>query len=412
VPDITEIALEDNEAASPAHVPVRAPSCELPMRRDAPLEDRAVPAPQKDIHKTTGGRIVNTGIYYGLGWLANSALALFFTYGLNPRKEVKVGKEKATDFIVKKILRNEASHGKTLDSVRSTVEMLFMLISGTVLTGVMTPLVKRRGKMAHSVNQWLGNKDKNVLPDDLIQQPEPKTLEDKINQEIHKRVNRKHSTGDLWKARGIGMGLVIGGDFAVNRLSRTLENHGHQSVDTLAWRLGQKIHDHLQIKAPKVLNKWIEFFEKHGAKFSDVRTNMKDHFDRLEKTEKEFGTKGLTKPVESRMVISEQTRLITKEAGWTMVMALMLHQMVKGFNKRRVKKEEAAAIAEATKQGFVPEGYKVVLDEGVKLERIDGKDTKWADKSGAKKQQPEKQENFVAAVDNSRTGLSEQRALN
>jgi len=402
--------------------PARAPACDLPLRENAPLENRSVPAPQKDINATAGGKIVNTGIYYGIGWLGNSAGSLFTTYFLNPRDDVTRGKETVIDFLANKVIKG-ANKVKTRDSVRSTVEILFMFISGVIATTIMTPLAMNRGKLAHKVNQFLGNRDKDVLPDSMKKLPEPKTLEDKIEQEIHKRVDKKHSAGDVWKARGVGMGLVLAGDYVVNSAGRYIENTrlpkttpvknpggigealdtlgrrvgkalNYQSMDTLGWRLGQKLHDALP---QSVVKGWTRFFYKHGASIEKIEENMKEHFQRLKDTELEFGSHGAPAN-KHRMVIAEQTRLVTKEMGWTLVMAVVLHQLVGLFNRRRVKKEEERAIAEITKEGLVPEGYKVTLEEGVKLERIDAKGGSWAEKSGGQKPQPQKSPDYATQV--------------
>lgn len=399
-------AADESAAEFARSARVRARASDLPLRKDASPEHSVPKPPEKDIRKTSGWKLVTAAVFYGIGFIFNSTLSLFITYFLNPLKSVANIKEGATAFLVKnvgRVLKN-VSHVKVLDSMRSGVEISFMMIAGTVATLIMTPLVHRHGKMAHKVNQWLG-KDQHVLPDEMKPVPEPKTLEDKIEQEIDKRVNIKHGAGDLWKARIISMLLCLGGDWAVNKSSRILEGAGQPSVDTLSWRMGQKLYGVLPEKAVK---SWVGFFSRHGASIEKIEANMKDHFQRLKNTEITFGAHG--GPVNAdRMVISEQTRLITKELGWTLIVAVWVGEFLRLFHKRRLKKERQEAIAELTREGLVPEGYKVVLGEHVTLEPV-GKAGAWTKKSEAERSQPQKSENFVNAVDTSRT-LGEQPVL-
>jgi hypothetical protein len=296
---------------------------------------------------------------------------------------------------------------KIIDSVRSGVEISFMVLAGFVTTAIMLPIVMNRGAIAHKINKILGT-DKHVLPDNLIVRPEPKTLEDKIDQEVHKHVNKRITAADVWKARFLTIAGVLVGDQLVNSSSRWLESKGLQSIDTLSWRLGQKIYSILPKEKVSKFNEWCS---NHGASIEMIEKNMKEHFSRLKKTEIEFGEHGGIPlhervPINDRMVISEQSRILVKELGWAFIAAAFLHQLTNWYHNRRVKSEEQTAIAHITKQGLVPEGYKVVLTEDVKLERING----WAEKNKDKKLRPEKSENYVKSVDNSRTA-AEQIAL-
>ncbi len=336
----------------------------LPTRKEAGLDlPAAAEAPQKDIQKTVGGITIHGIIHYFFGWIFNSSLSLGIAYYLNPRPEVKNLKETITKNIGK--IFGRADHVKTLDSVRSVVEIWFMMIAGIIATGLMTPLLANRDKIAYWINQKLG-KDTNVLPDEMKPVEAPKTLEDKIEQEIKTRVNGKRSAFDLWAARAISMAFVIIGDIGFNRLSRHLENANKPSIDTLSWSMGQRLYKTLPAG---LVHKWNKWFEGHGAGIGDLQANSADHFNRLEKSELEFAANHGGRN-EDRMVVAEQSRLITKEWGWALICAVMVDKYTNMVHSLRMDKQHAKVVQDLTKEGIIPQGYKVsVSQEGkVKLE--------------------------------------------
>jgi hypothetical protein len=384
----------------------RTVACDLPLRADVPLEARVTQPPHKDIHKTIGGRLTHAGIYYLLGFVGNSGLSIGITYLLNPREWVKNLKKPAAE-AMEKVLKGFSKD--PLRMAHRTVEIGFMMIAGTILTAAMVPLVKRRERIAYWINQKLGT-DKDVLPDHLVKQPEPRTLEEKIEQEINKRVNKQHSSGDLWSARWTALAVPLFGEMALSNWNSKREKAGQWSVDTKIVEGGTKLYD-------KVLSKksWVDklsrFFEKHGASMEEMQKNAPENYKVLAGIENKLHPGELNK---SRMMIADQSRMLSKEVGWTIILAVLVDRLVRVFHNRRVKREEKKAIAEITKEGFVPEGYKVVLGEGVTLQPVGGtagEKSSWAEKNAAGKPRPEKTENFVKTVDNSRSTAGEQPAL-
>lgn len=352
---------------------------ELPLRKECPPED--MPQRQgKDINKTVGGKITTLLTNYIVGGVGNSSLSLAFTYGLNPRDDVKKFKDNVTNFFTSKFGSNST---KTLDSVRSTVEVSFMFIAGFIMTAVMTPMILHREKIAYKINQLIG-KDKDVLPDNMKPKEAPKTVEDRIEQELNKRVRTKQGIADLWIARFVAVGGVMAGDYFLNRSSRAREAAGKDSIDTLSWKAGQKAYGHMK---PEMVTRWNNWFARHDASIGDMRKNMKDHFNRLEETERQFAKGGPLN--EDRMVVAEQARIVTKEVGWTFVCALWVEKLTGLFNKYRVHKQQEKALQNMTKEGFVPKGYKAVLEKNgcVKLEAMGGTPERAPSKQWAKQEE-------------------------
>jgi hypothetical protein len=395
---------------STQHVHARA--CDLPLKQDVPLQDRAVDKPRKSIHDTLGSKLTHFLIYYVLGFAANSALSVGITYYVMPRDRVKTAKDAMAEGI-KGVFKNSKDPKR---AALQTIEILIMMVAGTILTACMAPLVNHREQIAHWINKKIG-RDADVLPDDQKKLPAPRTLEERIEQEITKRVNKHHTSNDLWKARWTGLTVPLVGNFILSNWNSKRENvprinpatglkdnwrYEKWSVDTKVWEAGGKFYDKVLSKKSWV-NKLSNFLEGHGAGIKDMERNAPESFNVLKAIEDPHNTGVINK---SRVMVAEQGRMLTKEVGWTIILAGIIDMLVGAFYKHRVKKEQQKAIADLTKEGFVPDGYKIVLDEGVKLERVGGK--KWAEKNPPKPRL-EKSESFVAAADKSRAGIAEQQ---
>lgn len=111
------------------------------------------------------------------------------------------------------------------------------------------------------------------------------------------------------------------------------------------------------------------------------------------------------------MMIADQTRMLGVEIGWTLILAQCVQWLANTFHDRRIKREQNEALGEITKEGLVPKGYRAIIEEGVKLERIEDKNTSWANKNTASKIRPEKSDSFASSVDKSRGEVISQPAL-
>lgn len=320
--------------------------------------------PQKDIHKTAGGKVTDFFIYNVLGFAANAAVSIGITYGINPRPGVKRAKESVTNNI-RKLFKDAAPER----GINSAVEIGIMLIAGTVLTAAMAPLVTRRDRIAYWINQKLG-RDTDVLPEHLRTHNAPLTLEDKIEQELKKRVKYGETSGDLWKGRWSAVMVPLFGDPLLSIWNNKREAKGKWSTDSLSWKAGQQLYD----KAlPKTLvHKLSSFFSSHGASIEEMHTNNPVIFNNLENYEKlheERNQKILGKlPVspaerEDRMMIADQTRLLGKEVAWTFVLAQIVEKLTCSFQKRRITKEENKALAKMREEGIIPVGIHAVTDD-------------------------------------------------
>ena len=218
------------------------------------------------------------------------------------------------------------------------------------------------------------------------------------------------------------MGLVVplAGDFGLSLWNSKRENvkgdkvsppdwnYEKWSADTKVWEAGGKFYDRFLAKGSWV-DKISNFLKTHGAGTEDMKKNSPESYNMLEAIEKKHNFGHVN---EARVMVAEQTRMLTKEVGWTIILAVIIEKLVGFFHDGRVKDETKKAIADITKEGLVPEGYKVVLKEGVKLERIGGAEDKasWVDKTlPAKQPRTEKAETFVKTAD-ARRG-SEQPSL-
>lgn len=310
----------------------------------------------KDINKTLGGRLTNWGIDWGLGFFGNAGLSVYTTYYLNPKPAIKSFKDKVQDGIQKTFKATESAEN-IRSGIRSGIEICFMFAAGTVATLVMTPLVSRREKIAHGINNLLG-RDKDVLPADHIALPQPQTEEEHIRQEIEKRVNRKQTAGDLWKARIPAMFAIFGGDQLYNWANIKLEKNNITSPDTLILRGGQQLYKAFPETAEKA-NRW---FENHEAGMADVKQNAAGHYKRLEAVETKYGGSTPDTLNTSRMAVAEGTRLFAKEVGWTFTMADAVKRGTQHFQYKRIRNETQKAITTLQKNGMIPEGYRVELN--------------------------------------------------
>lgn len=347
----------DKTAASPVE------GTPLPLRADAP-DLPACDPPQKDIHKTAGGKITDFFIYQVLGFGGNASASVAMTYWINPKPEAKRVKESISKG-ASKLFKNVAPER----SVNAVTEILFMLISGTALTAVMAPLVNRRDKIAYWMNQKLG-KDTDVLPEHMQTHNAPLTLEDKVEQELKKRVTYGQTSGDLWKARWTAIWVPLVGDPALSKLNDRLEEKGKLSTDSLSWKAGQHLYDKGLSKS--AVQKLGNFFKKHGASIEHMRANNPVVYNNLLKYEnqhEDYNQKILGKTAtpaerEDRMMIADQTRLLGKEVGWTLVLSEIVEHLTSTFQNNRIRKQEQKAIAAMQKEGIIPAGVRATTKDG------------------------------------------------
>jgi len=375
----------------------------------------AAPAPlsvkQKNISETPGGKITNFFIFYVMGWVANAVLSLLIAYNLNPRDNVKRAKDRMANALARGF---GGTPGKnTVDGIRSAVEITFLMISGTLVTVVMTPLLKYYGQISHRINRMLG-KDIDVLPEEMKKLPEPRTAEERIQQEIQKRVNKGNAgIAALWLSR-IGMtGAILAGDGVVNRGSRILESKNLPSVDTLSWNLGRQVY---KIMPKSLTDRWASWFERHDASIDKIKVNMADHFDRLEEH-------GKVDNDNNSMVIAEQTRIVIKEVGWSFTMAKFMEVLTGSVREKLIGKQIKKAIDEVTREGLVPEGHRVIVgkDGSVSLDKVEKEpheinSGRWAakeDKAARPQQRPTKSDSHAQSIVNERAAAEgQQQVLN
>lgn len=366
--------------------------------------------PQKHIKDTVGAKIVNFFTFYVVGFFANVSMSLFITYGLNPRPSVKAAKERIAKGIAGLAGKDEAGSG-ILDSVRSGIEISFMMIAGTIAAGIMTPMLKYRDQLSYKINKMLG-KDTDVLPDNLKKLPEPRTAEERIQREIDSKVHRNNaSISALWLSRFGVVGSILAGDALVNRGNRMLESHKLPSVDTLSWASGKQLY---KLMPKKAVAAWDNWFTKHGAGLRDIKHSSPEHYARLE----EHGKVGRD---DSSMVISEQTRLVIKEVGWSYVAASFVESMTNFFRDKIVDRQIKKGIQSATDKGLVPEGHRVVVDKHgkVSLDKVESKEHAlepgyWTSKEAAtvkERAQPQKAESYAKTVTEGRAAGDGQPAI-
>lgn len=324
--------------------------------RDAWEEDKS---PTKDISKTTGGKLTNWLIDWGIGFFGNGVLSVYVSYYLNPKSYIKDFKQGVLKGISETLnVQNPERQEKVSSGIRSGMEMGFQLLSGTIATLLMTPLVSRREKIAYSINKILG-KDTDVLPLESVIPPQPKSVEEMIRQQIDQRVNYKQTPGDLWKARVPVMGAIFVGDQIYNWGNIKMEEKNLQSPDTLIFRAGQQIYKAVPETAGK-LNHW---FEQHEAGMEDIKKNAPAHYERIKATEVKYGHATPDTLNTDRMAAAEGARLFAKEVGWTFASADSVKHGTEYFRNRRIQKEKLAAIKTLYEQGLIPEGYIVGLTQ-------------------------------------------------
>lgn len=334
----------------------------LPLRADRPDLGICDP-PQKDISKTAGGKITDAVIYKGMGFVGNSGLSIAVTYFLMSKKKVK-------NFITATTEGAQSLFkGSSLERpVGRVVEILFMIIAGTILTACMAPLVTRREKIAHWVNQKLG-KDTDVLPSDMQTFNQPHTLEDKVEQELKKRINYGQTSRDLWKARWTSLIVPIVGEGLLSDWNARREKQvpAKWSTDGLSWKAGQYMYD--EVLKPQSIAKFTRFLSDHGAGIEDIRAPDKngkipESYTLLENAEKRHIQRtGEARLNTDRMVIAEQSRLLGKEVGWTIITSAIMERLTHKFQDRRIRKQEAKAIAKMREEGIIPVGIHVVTDK-------------------------------------------------
>jgi len=228
--------------------------------------------------------------------------------------------------------------------------------------------VNRREQIAYKINQLFG-KDKDVVPENQRQYGNPTTLEDKVELELKKRVNYTQTSRDLWKARWTGIWIPVFGDMGLGNWSAKREAQGKWSIDTISWKAGQHLYDH--VLPSETIKKMGDFFKKHKAGIKDIQEKNPANYARLNAAEKfheDFNQKMLgQKPAseavrDDRMMIADQTRLLGKEIGWTYILSGIVENLTKRFQSQRIHKQELRAIAKMREEGIIPAGVVVHTD--------------------------------------------------
>lgn len=355
----------------------------------------------RKIKDTIGGKIIHFGLYYGLGFVVNNVLTEAFTYWFNTKEAAKKIRDSATSAIADTFIRmppedvhevkpwNEQLRARLdpslnadepkksfgamarmwlHDQVRSTTEILFMMVAGWTVTLFMGSLAKRQEDIGYWINQKLG-KDTDVLTEKMkLERYTPESTQDIIEFEIRKRINESQTGGDIWKARFIGAAIVILGDMALNTIGQIGEKMGknYLSVDYMAARAAQWLCN-TGIMPAGVAESLYNFYEKIGAKLEHTKNNQPGNYARLAAiqinhggdhavTAEEMLAQDLQDVHKHRMVIGEQFRITVKDVGWTFAMAKMLESMAQSFTKSRVIKERRKAIADIKNSLFVVNG--------------------------------------------------------
>jgi hypothetical protein len=336
---------------------LKAKSSDLPKHEAIAKEllDDKIPSGKRSIEDTKGGKATDFFIFDFLGAGVNSLLSLVVAYGLNPREWVKNSKAGIVNTI------SGLLGGDSQRIVNRVVEVGFMCISGTILTACMVPLVKKKEEIAYWINKKLG-KDTDVLPDSMKVVAEPTTQEERIEQELKKRVNYKATSSDIWIARWTAIAGVLVGDGLLAKMSAKLEAAGKPSIDTLGWNAGQIAYDRL------LPHSWIHalnnFFSSHGASIDDMKENNKENYDLLASIERKTNGGKLD---EDRMMVADQTRMLFKEVGWTYVAAKWMQGLLDKLKDHRIDKEEQKALVALKKEGIIEEGQSVTLSKEKKV---------------------------------------------
>lgn len=402
--------MAEQELENPPQIDMQAGPESNPEGTQSTAKNSAPVPSDKNINQTIGGKISNFFTFYVIGFFLNVAMSLFITYGANPRPGVKDFKERVAKSIAGLFGKSEAG-ASTLDGVRSAIEISFMMIAGTIAAGIMTPLLKYHENIAYKLNKMLG-KDTEVVPDKLQKLPEPKTVEERIQREIDNRVKKdNNSIIALWLSRFSVVGGILAGDGVVNRTNRMLENGNLPSIDTLSWGVGKQLY---KVMPKKAVEGWDHWFDSHGAGLKDIKASSPEHYARLQ----EHGKVG---DDNSSMVISEQSRLVIKEMGWSYVAANFVERLTNYFREKLTDRQVQRAIKAVTDDGLVPEGHRVIVDKHgkVSLDKVEQAPHEldpgyWAAKEGkekeASKTRPAKQESYTKAVTESRAASEGQQA--
>jgi hypothetical protein len=335
----------------------------LPFRNDVTANGE-ISALEKNIMDTEGGKKTNKIIHYWLGGVLNFVISIGFTYKLNPHPTT----QKVINGTVDGISKQFRGFGSGAEAtVRSTLEVVYMFAAGIVTTLIITPLITHQQKIAYQINKMLG-KDMNVLTDEMKDNISPKTMEDKIEQELRKKVNFKHTAGDLWKMRIIMMAFFLGFDNVVDGgnkgpLNKLLEGNNLPSMRTLYWSLGMRIGSFFPKRLTGGLEKWLS---DNGAGIEDIKkageNTNNDHYTKLEETAEKLREKGVD-VTKGSMVVGEAIRLALKETTYLSIMTPMMDKGTEYFRKIRVEKMKNTAVAQLKKEGIIPEGYDIIVSE-------------------------------------------------
>lgn len=281
------------------------------------VPNNITPAPARDTK--FANKAVDWCNYFGLGFVANSALSLFISYNVMPTEAAQNGIKKLSDGIkpvvggwgsFKKLIGigkeiDHATHQLHInESARSMAEIIVMCIAGTLILAPMKWVEDSKKFFVDKIDKWKNPEYHEHCEKNAIS-PEPLPHEN----------DEKKTWGRMLSARFAGVASVIGIDAALQNFNNKRQAVGKGNLDTAEWKLGGFIFDKLPKKTSE---KFINFFSAH--KTSDLSGIQKPILERLEQTV--GGNK-------NKMMFAEQTRLFSKEVSLTLIMSGIVYSLAK-----------------------------------------------------------------------------------
>lgn len=272
------------------------------------------------VEGTFGEKVVNTFNNYGLNWVGNSALSLLITYNVMPTKwgdRMKSGAGKVTTPLVNgyyklKSLVTGNGHKTNTKSIeaskRSAAEILCMAISGCIILPFMKYVDDHKREMVEWVNnKWPGSKPTNgtagngTAGNGTADGVPPGEFQEE-----------KQGWGKLLISRATALAAVLVGDQIVQGLNNT-HPESRLNTDRASWKLGGWLYE----KLPTKFTTWVVDFVGRKGK-GEIQTELMPHMKNT-----------LAGASQRKMVFAEQARLVQKDVGWTLALAMMMHAMSK-----------------------------------------------------------------------------------
>lgn len=315
------------DASPVAAMPAESRPAAAAHGKDAPVAAlptaSPIPSPEtngkpKRVEGTFGEKVVNTFNNYGLNWFANSALSLFITYNVMPTKfgdKMKTGAGKVTTPLVmgyhklksritKKALDVNADHIEA--SKRSAAEILCMAISGCIILPFMKHVDDHKREYVEWMNdikvKWFGGKPSNGNGTNGTKDGVPPG---EFQEE-------KQGWGKLLFSRAMALIAVLVGDQIVQNRNNSKPD-SPLNTDKASWKLGGWLYE----KLPTKFTNWVVDFVGRKGK-GDIQKEVRPHIDAT-----------LKGAINNKKVFAEQARLVQKDVGWTLALAMMMHAMSK-----------------------------------------------------------------------------------